>query len=43
MSDNLIDIRHLKKYFHVSSGLLHAVDDKPVRNDRAGVPVAESA
>ena len=27
MSDNLIDIRHLKKYFHVSSGLLHAVDD----------------
>ena len=27
MSDNLIDIRHLKKYFNVSSGLLHAVDD----------------
>ncbi|MCI7403361.1 MULTISPECIES: ABC transporter ATP-binding protein [unclassified Pyramidobacter] len=27
MSDNLIEIKHLKKYFHVSSGLLHAVDD----------------
>lgn len=27
MSDNLIDIRHLKKYFNVSSGQLHAVDD----------------
>ena len=27
MSDNLIEIRHLKKYFHVSGGLLHAVDD----------------
>ncbi len=27
MTDNLIDIRHLKKYFQVSSGLLHAVDD----------------
>lgn len=24
---NLIDIRHVKKYFNVSSGLLHAVDD----------------
>lgn len=27
MADNLIDIRHVKKYFNVSSGLLHAVDD----------------
>jgi len=27
MSDNLIEIKHLKKYFNVSSGLLHAVDD----------------
>ena len=24
---NIIDIRHVKKYFNVSSGLLHAVDD----------------
>ena len=27
MSDNLLEIKHLKKYFNVSSGLLHAVDD----------------
>ncbi len=27
MSDTLIDVRHVKKYFNVSSGLLHAVDD----------------
>ena len=27
MSDNLIEVRHLKKYFNVSGGLLHAVDD----------------
>ncbi len=26
-NDALLDIRHLKKYFHVSKGLLHAVDD----------------
>ncbi|NLB82639.1 MAG: ATP-binding cassette domain-containing protein, partial [Synergistaceae bacterium] len=26
-TDNLLDIRGLKKHFHVSRGLLHAVDD----------------
>lgn len=27
MSENLIEVRNLKKYFHVSEGELHAVDD----------------
>ena len=27
MSDNLIEVRHLKKYFETSHGMLHAVDD----------------
>jgi len=27
MSENLIEVRHLKKYFETSHGMLHAVDD----------------
>jgi oligopeptide/dipeptide ABC transporter ATP-binding protein len=27
MSENLLDVKHLKKYFKTSSGMLHAVDD----------------
>ena len=27
MSDTLIEVKHLKKYFDVPSGQLHAVDD----------------
>ena len=25
--ERLVEINHLKKYFHVNKGLLHAVDD----------------
>ena len=25
--EKLVEINHLKKYFHVNKGLLHAVDD----------------
>jgi ABC-type glutathione transport system ATPase component len=25
--DILLDVRHLKKYFHTDAGMLHAVDD----------------
>ena len=27
MSENLLDVKHLKKYFKTSAGMLHAVDD----------------
>ena len=27
MADNILEVRHLKKYFKTSKGLLHAVDD----------------
>ena len=27
MGESLIQVRHLKKYFHTPAGLLHAVDD----------------
>ena len=27
MSDNILDVRHLKKYFKTGKGMLHAVDD----------------
>ena len=27
MSDTILDVRHLKKYFKTGKGMLHAVDD----------------
>lgn len=27
MSENILEVRHLKKYFPTKRGLLHAVDD----------------
>ena len=27
MEEKLLEVRHLKKYFHTPAGLLHAVDD----------------
>ena len=27
MADNILEVRHLKKYFSSGSGVLHAVDD----------------
>ena len=27
MSDAIVEVKHLKKYFQVKNGLLHAVDD----------------
>ena len=27
MADNILEVKHLKKYFKTSRGMLHAVDD----------------
>ena len=37
MSETLLDVRHLKKYFRVPGGTLHAVDDVSFRLDRGKV------
>lgn len=37
MSDKLLDIRHLKKYFKVPDGMLHAVDDVSFQLERGKV------